>query len=112
MNQIVPFSEVTTESAAPIGFGPGGPLPPPAPWIIHGSWISYLGGVVIGNPTGGNKGPGTINASSVFQNGVHLDVSNFLPLTGGTVGPLTVNGAFTVAPGWVTDGVILDMGTY
>jgi hypothetical protein len=28
------------------------------------------GGIVIGNPTGGSKGPGTINAQAIYKNGV------------------------------------------
>ena len=77
-----------------MGFGPGGPLPAPSPWTTYGSWIKYLGGVVVGNPTGGQLGLGTINATGYFINGVPFDLNNYLPLSGsGTVGgQLTLNG--------------------
>lgn len=32
--------------------------------------IAADGGIVIGSPTGGSKGPGTINAQAVYKNGV------------------------------------------
>jgi len=106
---------------APLGFGPGGPLPSPSPWIIHGSWIEYSnGGVVLGSPTGGNKGPGTLNAANVYLNGSSLDLGNYLPLTGGTIGGnlsvtgnLAVNGAnLTLGNTTVLQGGVLDMGTF
>jgi hypothetical protein len=95
----------------PVGLGPGGPLPAPTPWINFGSWIQYSGGVVVGSPTGSNTGPGTVNASAYFINGVPLDYANFLPLTGGVIGGnLTVNGIFTVNGS--VDGLHVDAGTY
>lgn len=97
---------------APIGFGPGGPLPPPSPWTSFGSYIFYgNGGVVIGNPTGGSQGPGTLNASGLFVNGLTVNPNNFLQLSGGVItGNLAVDGNFTVTG--ITDGVVLDMGTF
>lgn len=105
------FSSVSPMIASPVGLGPGGPLPAPSPWTLHGSWIDFAGGVVIGNPTGGNLGPGTINVLAYYVNGAPFDLSNFLPLSGGIVGgPLTVNGAFVVHS--TVDGINIDMGTY
>jgi hypothetical protein len=102
----------TTLVTATMGIGPGGPLPVPSPWNTSSGYITYTtGGVVVGTPTGGNKGPGTLNASNLFVNGISVDVANFLPLTGGTIsGPLTVNGAFTL--GGTINGAVLDMGTF
>jgi hypothetical protein len=89
---------------APLGFGPGGPLPAPTPWTTYGSWVTFSGGVVVGSPTGGNKGPGTINASNYFINGSSFNINNYLPLTGGTIsGPLTVTGVVNMT---------LDMGVF
>jgi hypothetical protein len=83
-----------------LGFGPPGLQPAPSPWVIYGSYISYGGGVVIGAPVGGNQGPGTINAKSVFINGQPFAATNFLPVAGGTVaGGLTVNGGLTAVGG-------------
>jgi hypothetical protein len=98
-------------TSEPIGFGPGGPNPTTTPWISYGSWIDYDGGVVIGNPAGGNMGPGTINAQAFFTNGTQYDLASYLPLTGGIIsGGLTVNGAFVIKS--TCDGITLDMGTY
>jgi len=44
------------------------PLPPP----LTLPYISYLDGVVIGAPTGGYKGPGTLNAQAVYDDNVLL----------------------------------------
>ncbi len=43
------------------------PLPP-----LSSSYIGYLDGAVIGNPTGGYKGPGTLNAQAVYDDNVLL----------------------------------------
>lgn len=59
-------------SGIPIGYGPGGPLPNPTPWTNYGSYVQYGYGVVVGQPSGGNLGPGSINASSLFINGVPI----------------------------------------
>jgi hypothetical protein len=55
-----------------MGFGVGGPGPQPHPWVIQGDWISYYGGVTIGNPTGGDKGLGTLNAEDVYIQGTDV----------------------------------------
>lgn len=48
-----------------------GPLPFASPWYDYGPYIFYKnGGVIVGNPTGGNKGVGTINAEDLYINGV------------------------------------------
>jgi hypothetical protein len=92
------------------GFGPGGPNPTSSPWVSFGSWIQYTGGVVVGDPTGGNLGPGTVNSHAYFIDGVQYDLANYLPLTGGIIGgPLTVNGAFVIHS--TCDGITIDMGT-
>jgi hypothetical protein len=102
----------TTLADTFMGIGPGGPLPIPSPWSVSGGYITYTtGGVVIGTPSGGSLGPGTLNASNLYVNGISIDVANFLSLTGGTIsGPLTVNGPFTL--GSTINGAVLDMGTY
>jgi hypothetical protein len=106
-----PVKLSTPSSTASMGFGPGGPLPAPTPWTSFGSWINYTGGVVVGTPTGGTLGPGTINAMAYYVNGTPFDLGNYLPLSGGIIGgPLTVNGAFTV--NGLVDGIHLDMGSY
>ena len=105
-------SSVTPLSAGQMGFGPGGPLPAPTPWTTYGTWLQWSGGIVLGNPTGGNMGPGSINVTSYFINGAPFDLGNYLPLTGGIIGgSLTINGALTVVSGPV-NGLVLDMGTY
>jgi hypothetical protein len=98
-------------SNAPIGFGAGGPLPAPSPWVSFGSYIAYPnGGVVVGNPAGGSFGLGTINANNLYLNGVQFSTQNFLQINGGTItGDLTVSGNLTVTG---TSSVNLDMGTY
>jgi hypothetical protein len=108
MNKNVPTPFIDTI----IGFGPGGPLPSPSPWRVLGGYIDYVaGGVVVGTPTGGNLGPGTLNAVGLYINGLSFNLNNYLPLAGGTItGPLTINGNFTM--NGVTDGIILDMGTF
>lgn len=58
--------------------------------ILSGGLDAVLGSAVIGTPTGGNQGAGTVNATGVFVNGVPVGSGTFLPLTGGTLsGPLT-----------------------
>jgi hypothetical protein len=102
---------VMPSAGGPMGFGPGGPLPAPTPWIVYGTYLQWTGGIVVGNPTGGSLGPGTINAAAFYINGQSFELGNYLPLTGGVIGgPLTVNGAFVVHG--TVDGITLDMGTY
>jgi hypothetical protein len=79
--------EVTPQEI--LGAGAGGPLPPSSPWLIYSGYIGYTGGIVIGLPTGGNKGTGTINCQDYYINGQKFDFSTVLPITGGTLtGPL------------------------
>jgi hypothetical protein len=87
MDQVTPREEV-------LGSGAGGPLSPPTPWIQFAGYVLYPYGVVIGNPTGGNKGPGTLNLQNgIYLNGTIVDLTKFLLLTGGTLsGPLTLYG--------------------
>jgi hypothetical protein len=74
-----------------LGSGAGGPLSPPTPWIQYTGYLNYSGGVVVGVPSGGNKGSGAINAQALFVNGVQLIVSNYLAIAGGTMtGVLTL----------------------
>src|SRR5215468_5061364 len=101
MNELVRTDIPITFSDAPLGFGPGGPLPVPSPWTNYGTYIGYgIGGVIVGTPTGGQKGPGTLNAQNIYVNGVSINPGDFLPLTGGTItGNLTINGGFTLSGG-------------
>lgn len=96
----------------PTGFGPGGPLPIPSPWVSYGTYIGYAtGGVLVGNPNGGDMGPGTINTVNLFINGLSISPGNYLPISGGTIGGnLTINGNLTVVG--TSDGIKLDMGTF
>src|SRR5215469_5454402 len=72
-----------------LGAGAGGPLTPGSPWFQYSGWIQYPGGVVLGSPVGGNKGPGTINLLDIFINNVAFDTGTVLMLVGGTLtGPL------------------------
>lgn len=72
--------------------GPGGP---PEPWRVSGASISYDGSILVpAVVTGGVMGPGTINASGLFINGVSVQslISGYLPLVGGTLtGALHLN---------------------
>jgi hypothetical protein len=53
--------------------------------------VSFWGAVVVGLPTGGSKGAGTVNASDYFINGQPFDFATVLPITGGTLtGPLVL----------------------
>ena len=111
MNALVKPTSAVPYSPAPIGFGPGGPLPAPTPWTTYGTWLQWSGGLVIGSPTGGNLGPGTVNASSYYLNGQPFELANYLPLSGGTItGTLTINGP-TIFGGTI-DGAVIDGGTF
>ena len=111
MNAIAKVNAPTPLIPGPLGVGPGGPLPSPSPWTWYGSWIKWTGGVVVGNPTGGNLGPGTVNASAFFLNGAAFNLNNYLPLTGGIIsGTLTVNGVTQLLGG--LDQTTIDMGTF
>jgi hypothetical protein len=64
---------------------------PPGTW---GSAGISANSIVLGSPTGGNKGTGTINATGIFQNGTSIGSGPFLPLAGGTMaGPIVLNPA-------------------
>jgi len=99
----------------PMGFGPGGPLPAPSPWTTYGTYVSFGGGVVVGAPTGGNRGNGTINCASIYVNGVALSSVNYLPTAGGNItGNLSIGGTLTVTGNTVLHGITglnLDMNT-
>lgn len=76
-----------------LGAGAGGPLTAPTPWIQHPGYIFYPGGVVVGNPSGLNKGNGAINAQAFYIDGVLLNLGNYLPKSGGILtGILTLSG--------------------
>jgi hypothetical protein len=76
-----------------LGSGAGGPLSAPTPWIQYTGYLQYNGGVVVGNPTGGNEGAGTINAPAIYANGTQVIPANYLPYTGGIMtGLLTLSG--------------------
>jgi hypothetical protein len=111
MDQVTPREEI-------LGSGAGGPLTAPGPWIAYTGYLQYSGGVVIGSPTGGNKGSGALNLQSVYLNGVIVDLTKYLLLTGGTLsGPLTL-GAAPVNPSdaatkkYVDDAVTVLNGTF
>jgi hypothetical protein len=86
MNQVTPREEI-------LGSGAGGPLTAPGPWIQYKGYLQYPYGVVIGIPTGGNKGNGTLNLQGIYINGVIVDLTKYLLLTGGALsGVLTLAG--------------------
>lgn len=96
MSSAAPLASSSTFDA--LGSGPGGPLAIPTPWIQHVGWINYPGGVVIGTPTLGQQGNGSLNLQSLFLNGVIVNLALYLQLTGGTMtGPLILSGTPTQA---------------
>jgi hypothetical protein len=78
-----------------LGSGAGGPLSLPTPWGIGPGYISYTtGGILIGVPTGGNQGVGSLNAKSIYIDGVLVNITKYLLNTGGTMtGPLILSEA-------------------
>ena len=54
---------------------------------------TFSGGVVLGAPTGGNKGVGTINATGIYLNNVALTAAPAAANPTGTVGLTAVNGS-------------------
>lgn len=65
------------------------------PNLIQDSGFSCVNGaIVLGNPTGGSEGAGTLNAQGLYVNGQLVTTGGpFLPLTGGTLtGNLTLAG--------------------
>ncbi len=86
-----------------LGSGAGGPLTAPTPWVQFTGYVQYLNGVVVGVPTGLNKGNGTINAPAIYVNGVQILPANYTPLAGGTMtGPLILSADPTVPLGATT----------
>jgi hypothetical protein len=76
-----------------LGAGAGGPLTAPGPWIQYTGYILYPNGVVVGTPAGGNQGIGTINLQKIYLNGVLVDLTKYVPFTGGALtGILTLSG--------------------
>lgn len=75
-----------------LGSGAGGPLTAPDPWIRYTGYLGYTGGLVLGNPTGGNKGPGALNTQTIYINGSLLNPGLYLLLSGGIMtGVLTLS---------------------
>jgi len=92
-----------SSSGSIAGMNVAGPQPQPDPWTIEGHAVYYTGAMVIGNPTGGVKGDGTLNAESFYVNGKLYDPNVFLPLAGGTLtGPLIQNADPVAALGTAT----------
>jgi len=79
------MTETITSLEAVLGSGAGGPLSAPDPWIQFPGYLFYAGGLVIGSPTGGSQGVGTINVPNYYINGVRVDLTKYLPYTGGTM---------------------------
>jgi hypothetical protein len=69
--------------------------------------IVSSGGSVLGSPTGGNKGNGTLNATAIYVNGVGVGTGSgtvtSVALSGGTTG-LTVSGSPITGSGTITLG--------
>jgi hypothetical protein len=55
-----------------LGYANAGPGPMPDPWITSHNSITYLYNIIVGTPTGGAAGNGTINAQDLFINGVSV----------------------------------------
>jgi hypothetical protein len=70
---------------AVLGAGAGGPLTAPSPWIQYQGWVQYPAAVVIGSPTGGQKGLGTLNLQALYLNGVIVNLAQYVLLVGGTM---------------------------
>lgn len=77
---------------AVLGSGAGGPLSPPDPWITYPGYLWHPGGIAVGvNQVG--QGPGSINAATMYINGVLVNLSLYFPYTGGTfTGMITLAG--------------------
>ena len=90
------MAEPTEAPRDVLGAGAGGPLSPPGAWIQEkdttSAYVTYPAGVLIGNPSGGNKGIGALNLQSIYINGAQFLPANYLLLVGGTLtGPLTLS---------------------
>jgi hypothetical protein len=74
--------------------------------------------VVIGNPIGLNKGPGSLNLQNLYINGTQFLPANFLPLTGGTLTGLLTLGVAPSGPWdaatkkYVDDSITTVNGTF
>jgi hypothetical protein len=108
-----------TPREAVLGSGAGGPLTAPTPWLSFPGYVAYLaGGVVVGAPSGGNQGPGTVNAINYYLNGVLVDPSRYVALTGGTMtGLLSLSGAPTntlhaATKGYVDSSIVTVNATF
>jgi hypothetical protein len=86
------MADAPAPQEAVLGSGAGGPLSVPTPWIIGSGYIAYpFGGIVVGNPTGGAKGVGSVNAQSYYINGTLVDLTKYVLWTGGAMqGVLTL----------------------
>jgi len=85
------MTEPTLFSGGPAG-SVTGPGPQPTPWAVWPGYLSYGGAIVVGTPTGGQKGIGSINVQDIFINGNPFDFGTVLALAGGTLtGPLILN---------------------
>lgn len=85
----------------------GGPGPQPSQWKQNGSTLAPIdstSGIVMPGATGGYKGPGTINVTNLYKNGMSFDsvgtvtsVGLILPssIFGITVSPITGSGNLT-----------------
>jgi hypothetical protein len=81
-----------------LGSGAGGPLTPPGPWVQYAGYLTYSGGIILGNATDGNKGVGTVNAKDFYKDGVKIDLGLYLPLTGGVMtGLISLSGPPTAS---------------
>jgi hypothetical protein len=77
----------------PSGSTVAGPQQQPDPWTIQGPAVYYAHAMVIGNPVGGPKGDGTLNATAFYVNGQLYNPLAFAPLAGATMtGPLLLAG--------------------
>ena len=62
------------------------------------SGAGTFGSLVVGSPTGGNEGAGTINATGLYINGTSIGTGPFLPLSGGTMTGTITLGNVAAAP--------------
>jgi hypothetical protein len=74
-----------TASGQPSTLIQAGPQAQPDPWTIQGPAVYYAHAMVIGNPPGGPKGDGTLNAVAFYVNGALYDPTVFAPLAGATM---------------------------
>ncbi len=74
--------------------------------------LSFIGGLVVGAPTGGNKGTGTINATNYYKNNVQLATETFVTSDYAALAGATFTGAITARPatGSVTTGTMTVAG--